>query len=132
MPINTLDHVNIRTDKLQATYAFYGDLLGLVVTPPPGCADVAMGAWLCDRGQRAVLHVASIDAAYGDGQEGTPAGSGGGAIHHVAFDCSDYDAMYAHILRGHQVLRLNEIPSIGLRQIFLKDPNGILVELNFR
>jgi hypothetical protein len=26
---------------------------------------------------------------------------------------------------------LNHIPTIGLRQIFTEDPNGVLLELNF-
>jgi len=27
--------------------------------------------------------------------------------------------------------RLNEVPAAGLRQIFVLDPNGVLLELNF-
>ena len=132
MSIKTLDHVNIRTAKLKETYGFYGELLGLKLTPSPGRDDVAMGAWLCDQTQRPVVHVAGIDAVYGDGMQGTPAARGSGAVHHVAFDCADYDGMHRELVRQGYALRTNEIASIGLRQIFVEDPNGITVELNFR
>lgn len=132
MPIKTLDHVNIRTDKIPQTCAFYGELLGLTVTPPPGRSDVSMAAWLCDREQRPVVHIASTEAPYGDGSEGTPAAHGSGAIHHIAFDCSDFEGTQTLLQRQGRDIRTNEIASIGLRQIFVSDPNGITVELNFR
>jgi catechol 2,3-dioxygenase-like lactoylglutathione lyase family enzyme len=132
MSVKTLDHVNIRSALLEETYAFYVNLLGLTLTPFPGRKDTALGAWLCDETRRPVVHVAHVDAAYGDGKEGTPASRGSGAIHHVAFECVDYDTMHRRLVGSGQRLRTNEVPSIGLRQIFAEDPNGITVELNFR
>ena len=132
MTVKTLDHVNIRTALLERTYAFYTDLLGLRLTPFPGRKDVETGGWLVDQTERPVVHVAHVTAQYGDGLEGTPAARGSGAIHHVAFDCDDYDGLHGRLERERRILRTNEVPSIGLRQIFVEDPNGITVELNFR
>jgi len=132
MPIRTLDHVNIRTAQLRETYAFYAELLGLTLTAPPGRNDTEMGGWLCDQQQRPVVHVAGINAPYGDGKEGTAAERGSGAVHHVAFDCVDYGAMLKQLERRGHAIRTNEVAAIGLKQIFVEDPNGIMVELNFR
>lgn len=132
MTAKTLDHVNIRTGKLAETYAFYGELLGLTVTPFPGRNDVEMGAWLCDQTMRPVLHVGSVNGSYGDGKDGAPAERGSGAVHHVAFDCNDYDKMYSRLQSEGYAVRTNEVTAIKLRQIFVEDPNGITVELNFR
>jgi catechol 2,3-dioxygenase-like lactoylglutathione lyase family enzyme len=132
MSVKTLDHVNIRTSLLEETYGFYTRLLGLTLEPAPGRKDLRMGGWLCDEARRPVVHVGLADAAPGHGNEGTAARRGGGAIDHVAFECEDYDAMHAQLSQEGRSLRIADIPAIGLRQIFIEDPNGITVELNFR
>ncbi len=57
---------------------------------------------------------------------------GGGAVHHLALECDDYDGMLAGISAAGLARTLNEVPQVRLRQIFLTDPNGVLIELNFR
>ena len=55
-----------------------------------------------------------------------------GSIDHIAFNATDYSATIALLEdRGYQY-RLNRIADIGLRQIFVQDPNAITIELNFR
>jgi catechol 2,3-dioxygenase-like lactoylglutathione lyase family enzyme len=51
---------------------------------------------------------------------------------HVAFACRDYDAVRAKLGRHGLEMSFNDVPQIGLRQIFVNDPNGITLELNFR
>jgi len=127
MAIRTLDHVNIHTPRVAETLRFYGDLLGMRAAPPPGSDDMARGAWIYDPEGRPVVHVVSSELV-----EGSVAGEGSGRVHHVAFECSDYDAMRADLEARDAVEQLNEVAEIGLRQIFVRDPNGILLELNFR
>ncbi len=50
MPIMQLDHVNIRTNRLAACVEFYGNVLGLTMTPPPMAPDMALGAYGRDDG----------------------------------------------------------------------------------
>jgi hypothetical protein len=55
-----------------------------------------------------------------------------GSFDHVAFNATDYDGTIAKLEErgldyGHAF-----VPDIPLRQIFVKDPNGVTVELNFR
>jgi len=49
----------------------------------------------------------------------------------VALRCSGYAEVLARLERrgiGHQ---LNDVAAVGLRQIFVLDPNQVLLELNF-
>jgi catechol 2,3-dioxygenase-like lactoylglutathione lyase family enzyme len=142
--IRQLDHYNIRTFKIDETVQFYVDLLGL--RDGPFMAPRSMGAWLYDRTERPVVHVIAIDPAdpepavqrIRDRLEGlgTPVDmstwKGGGAIDHVAFECEDYDDQ-VDLLRSRGInFTESFVPSINLRQIFLNDPNGVTLELNFR
>jgi hypothetical protein len=97
VPIRTLDHVNIRTDKLAATWEFYGELLSLTVTTTPGSSDLTKGAWLCVALQRPVVRLATNAGRYGDGKGGARAGKGSGAVHHVAFECTGCDSSFPNL-----------------------------------
>ena len=139
-----LDHCNIRTLDLKATIAFYSDVLELRPSFFPDLAD--RGAWLHDSDDRPVIHLVAIDRddpessiAAIRGMRGAEAApfdpkslSGSGAIDHIAFECSDYPAMEKALRARDLPYTTNEVESIGLRQIFVDDPNAITVELNFR
>ena len=129
MKVNALDHVNIITSDLDATAQFYAELLDLDRRdgPPPLTPDNAQ--WMYDDAGRAIMHINILDCPRTYQREVTPGPTG--SIHHVALNCSGYDEMKARLgARGldHQV---NLVASIGLRQIFTMDPNGVLLELNF-
>ncbi len=139
-----LDHCNIRTFDIEATVKFYVDIVGL--RDGPFGATRSMGAWLYDDTDRPVVHLIAIDPenpdpAFGrirerlDGLEGDLThGSlrGGGAIDHVAFELSGYEALLATLRARGLPYRENDVPSINLRQVFVNDPNGVTLELNFR
>jgi catechol 2,3-dioxygenase-like lactoylglutathione lyase family enzyme len=134
MKVRTLDHVNIRTERLEETLAFYTQVLGMTPRHAPGAAQEAPPTWLCDDDDRPVVHLGSFKARYPGDQElgkGVPA-RGGGAIDHVALECAGYDEMLDRIQAASLPLATNDIPQISLRQIFVQDPNGVTLELNFR
>ena len=138
--IRGLDHVNIRVRNLQATLRFYRNVLDMRPNSPPGMAAGDSEAWLCDEQGHAVLHVGTADlgAATGvtnataDRGSGSGSGSGSGAIHHLAFDCVDYLTALERIRRNGIEVRCNDIAAARLRQLFVLDPDEILIELNFR
>ena len=135
MQVRTLDHINIRSAKIAETVAFYEGVLGMVCKPPPGAGDSSRGTWVCDMDGRAVIHVGPIEARYpGDPEtvENRVAGVGGGAIHHVALGCVGYEEMAARLAAAKLEVVTNEALRVGLRQLFVKDPNGVTLELNFR
>jgi hypothetical protein len=61
----------------------------------------------------------------------TPA-PGTGPLDHIAFNAVDLAGVKAR-LSVHEVnYSINEVPNAGLTQLFLKDPNGVKVEINVR
>ncbi|ASK87304.1 VOC family protein [Sphingorhabdus sp. SMR4y] len=131
MKLNALDHVNIITDDLAGTARFFVDIFDLDVRDGPEPLPPELVQWLYDDSGRAIFHINSREMvqAY---QRDTQAGPSTGAIHHVALDCSDHLAFIKR-LDAHGIgYRLNDIPSIELKQLFFCEPNGVLLELNFR
>jgi extradiol dioxygenase family protein len=56
---------------------------------------------------------------------------GSGTFDHVAFTCDDFPAMRERLDRMNIPYRVAEVPLTHTRQIFLQDPAGNGVELNF-
>jgi catechol 2,3-dioxygenase-like lactoylglutathione lyase family enzyme len=129
MKVNALDHINIITADLAATAKFYADMFGLEARngPPPLTPDTAQ--WMYDDAGRAIIHINSLDCrrTYEREVKAGPTGS----IHHVALNCSGYDDMLVRLRAGGHDYQINDVTAIGLRQIFTKDPNDVLLELNF-
>lgn len=115
----TLDHVGVLTSDLATSLRFYQDVLGLTVGDrPPMPFD---GAWLYD-GSRPVLHLMCADSV---NDEHT------GALDHVAFRAEgldDYRRRFDELGMSYQTNRIDEA---SLTQLFIRDPQGITVELNF-
>jgi len=142
--IRQIDHYNIRTGKIDETVKFYSEVLGLRDGPFPG--DRKYGAWLYDTTERPVLHLIAVDPDNrGEAFQrvkarlGALSGTiddfvleGSGAIDHVAFECTDYDGMIAKFRSLGMKYAQADVPQINLRQIFIHDPNGVTLELNFR
>ena len=120
MTIKALDHVNIETADVDATVAFFTDVIGLTNGDRPNFQFP--GAWLyC--GGRAVIHLVGTAKA---------TGSGTGIIDHVAFEADDFDGMAAKLEARGLDFTKRDVPGGELRQIFVLDPNGVKLELNFR
>ncbi len=126
MPVKHLDHVNIHTRQMAETIRFYSELLGLKVGVTPGRSDTSMSAWLYDEGGRPIVH---LGTPKGDGPEAPP---GSGRIDHVAFECSGHDETAQRLTEWGLPFRRREVAEVKLRQLFVRDPNDIMVELNFR
>ena len=113
----SLHHVNIRARDLEATVAFYVDAVGLTegARPPFGFP----GAWLYDASRPAV-HLTLL------GQEPDSARP---ALDHVAFAYDALDPVLERLDRlGLLPTPPTLVPGTAIRQCFLKDPNGVVVE----
>ena len=65
------------------------------------------------------------------GERDEAALAGSGAVDHIAFSADGLAAMQAH-LRGLGIaFRERTVPSVGLHQLFLTDPCGVVIELNY-
>jgi len=132
MSIRALDHVNIRTAELEATVSFFRDVLGMSVISPPGAPPGVRAAWVLDESGNAIVHIGAADIAYPtDDQAPFLARRGGGSVHHVAFRCENRAAVLDRLATHGVTVREMYVESIGLRQVFVHEPNGIFLELNF-
>ncbi len=127
--VETLDHVNIITADVEASVRFYARLLGLEPRDGPPPLTHANARWMYDKGGRAILHINSLDCPRAFDREVRPGPTG--AVHHVALRCSGYEEMQARLDAAGLEYRLNEVRAVGLRQVFVLDPNAVLLELNF-
>ncbi|NKB15738.1 MAG: hypothetical protein HC774_00545 [Sphingomonadales bacterium] len=83
-----------------------------------------------DNAGNAILHLNSFDCPRAFDRDVAP-GSETGAIHHVALRCGDFDEVMARLDGRGADYKINDLSSIGLKQIFTADPNNVLLELNF-
>jgi catechol 2,3-dioxygenase-like lactoylglutathione lyase family enzyme len=133
MPIKRLDHYSIRTTDLDSTTRFYTEVLGFEVGPRP--VFPFPGVWLYNNGLP-VVHVIGIDPADTSGLmdylgERNQDGKGSGMVDHVAFYADEIDEIRARIEATGAEYKERQVPALNLAQIFVEDPSGIVVELNF-
>lgn len=129
MKVNGLDHVNVITADLDATARFYEDLLGLERRDGPAPLTPQTAQWMYDAAGRPVLHLNSEDCPRTFDRVTCPGPTG--AVHHIALNCSGYDALIDRLNVQQAVFQCNTVAAIGLRQVFVMDPNQVLLELNF-
>ena len=125
MPLHGLEHVLVLTDDLEATRAFYCDVLGFDAGErhPP-----FPGYWLY-LGGSACVHIADR-AAYEAHAETMGLVRVSGQIDHLAFAAGDHEALVARLEVERIDVVSNDLPAAGIRQLFLHDPNGVRIELN--
>ncbi len=134
MPITRLDHYSFRTLKLEETNAFYVDIIGLTIGYRPPFAFP--GTWLYN-GSHAIVHVVGIDpenpAATTDylGERGDIHQLGSGLIDHLAFVAVDLPELYGRLKNSGLDWTERTVPDQGLHQVFLTDPNGVVIEMNY-
>ena len=130
MIVERLDHVNIITDRLAETARFYAELLDLEERDAPPPLTPAQARWMYDAKGQAILHINAVDCPRAFDRAVQP-GAETGAIHHVALRCGAFEEVVARLDARGADYRVNDLSSIGLRQIFTADPNNVLLELNF-
>ena len=64
------------------------------------------------------------------GDRALPA-SGTGIIDHIAFLATDLKGFWATLRREGYQWRDRTVPSLGLHQVFVEDPSGVTIEMNF-
>ena len=122
MSVGTLDHFNIRTRKLDDTVRFYEDVMGLEKGSRPNFAFP--GAWMYSEG-KAVVHIVDISKT----DEAQKPDSG--VVHHVAFASRGFDGMKQRLESKKMPYDARQVPGGDLWQIFVDDPNGVMIELNY-
>jgi catechol 2,3-dioxygenase-like lactoylglutathione lyase family enzyme len=127
MPVEMLEHYTIRCASLERTRDFYSDVLGLTVGERPRFPF--KGYWLY-LGGVPIVHL--VDAKESETRDGPHRSGDTAALDHIAFRGRDLEATRATLRRHGLKFRENEVPGARIHQIFVPDPDGILIELNFR
>ena len=122
MSVGVLDHFNIRTRQLAETVRFYEDVMGLEKGPRPNFAFP--GAWMYSEG-KAVVHIVDISKT----DEAQKPDSG--VVHHVAFASQGFAGMKLRLKSKGMEFDSRQVPGGDLWQIFVNDPNGVMIELNY-
>lgn len=124
MPVTGLNHYNLRASRelLEQLRRFYCEVVGLAVGPRPPFDS--FGYWLYAGGD-AVLHLSEAEA--GESRPGQVLNT----FDHVAFTCSGLVATEARLAGLGIAFRRAAVPQSGQIQLFLHDPAGNGIELNF-
>ena len=124
MPVEAINHINICAPGplLKTVRDFYVDVLGLVDGERPGMG--IKGYWLY-AGDAAILHLMEPRG------NGADAKQGDSAIDHFALTCTDLPAMEQRLVQAGVEYYKGEYPEQGFAQLFVTDPAGLRVELNF-
>ena len=121
MPIQTLDHVNVRTANLAAMMAWYQDVLGLTLGPRPNFSFG--GAWLY-AGDVAIVHLVEVDDQPGMAEQLQ--------LEHFALAATDRDAFLTNLEANGTPCRINTLSDFGITQVNIFDPDGNHIHVDFR
>ena len=134
-----LNHFSIRSLDLPACERFYCGLLGLKQGPRPPFPFPGLWLYQGDTSvwANAAVHIIGIDRDdpeglkryLGDRDEASLQGTG--SVDHLAFFATGLAGMLAQLRAGGVPVRERTVPLLGLHQLFLNDPNGVVIELNY-
>jgi len=130
MPLGALQHYTIEPSDLERTKSFYCDVLGLENgdRPPLGFP----GYWLYSGGVATVHLLGERKPREGIVVRGTEKKfDDTGRFDHIAFAATDIDGVRTRLNSKKVKFREQVVPLTGGMQIFLYDPDGVGVELNF-
>lgn len=120
MNISRLDHVNIRTNQLDAMVEWYEKVLGFARGPRP---DFGFdGAWMYRHGQPLVHLVAIPDEIPAQGDL---------TLEHAAFSSSGLAEFKAHLTALNVTFKQAIIEEFGIVQMNVWDPDGNHLHIDF-
>lgn len=137
MPIQKLAHYSIRTTDLDKSRRFYIDVMGMREGYRPPFKFP--GAWLYlgeDEADFGVVHIIGIDPHDPSGLleylgDKDSLENGSGSVDHIAFLATDVEQFHQRLRQAGYAWRDRSVPSLGLHQVFVEDPSGVTIEMNF-
>jgi len=122
MAVDALQHINIRSTDVERTRDFYVRVLGLRVGDRP--AFTSTGYWLY-LGADPVIHLVQKTS------DEQASGADTGPIDHIAFRGVDLEGTRRTLTREGIAFREAVVPRDNSIQVFVHDPDGVRIELNF-
>jgi catechol 2,3-dioxygenase-like lactoylglutathione lyase family enzyme len=133
MPLMYMEHFLLQTEDIEATKDWYVNVLGFRVGPSP---DFKFPVYWLYLGDRDVLHITTGGKNVSEnrkkyvGQQ-SEATVGTGVIDHIGFRTTCLLEMIDHLKKHNVEFKERQVDDQGLYQLFLFDPNGVKIELNF-
>lgn len=133
MALRHLQHFLIQTTDLESTTKWYEDVLGMKRGPHPEFPFPVEWIYI---GDQDVLHLTEGGADVSQErkqylEQTSEATYGSGVVDHVAFRADRLKDMLDNLRAKEVAFQTRQVDAAGLFQIFVTDPNGVKVELNF-
>lgn len=134
MPLKHIEHFLVAADDIDATRDWYARVLGMRSGPHPDFGFPVRWMYL---GDVDIVHIGPSAKGAGEiqkkylGRTSQDAGTGTGAIDHIAFRATGLREMLHHLRTERVPFTQRKANGQALFQLFLYDPNGIKVELNY-
>jgi len=134
MPLSHIEHFLVAADDIDGTRDWYARVLGM---KPGAHPDFGFPVhWMYVDGVD-VVHIGPSGKQAGEiqrrylGRTSQQSAEGTGAIDHIAFRATGLRAMLEHLKREKVPFSQRRANGQALFQLFLYDPNGIKIELNY-
>ena len=121
MRVNRIDHFNIRTRDLDRLCEFYTQVLCLEVGDRPPFDSP--GVWLY-AGGHPILHVGVANDSDSRSDSTFP-------LDHIALETEGLADAVERLDGAGIDYRMFDVPGRDMKQIFVRDPDGVAIELNF-
>lgn len=132
MPLIDLNHFFVRASDLERSRNFYCEALGFEVMPRP---DFRFPGYWLGVGGKVQIHMGpdAIPAApvIYLGTTTNSARDNSGVVDHIAFQATAPEELGLRLQQLGLSYRTRHFPGIPLFQIFVADPDGLMIELNF-
>ena len=133
MPLSHIEHFLIQSADMAATRDWYVRVLGMREGPHPDFRFPVCWLYL---GEKDIVHLTAGGKAVSEnrkrylGQQSEDL-QGSGVVDHIAFRCTGLREMLQHLRREGVPFTQRQVSDQGLYQLFLLDPNGVKIELNY-
>ena len=133
MPLSHIEHFLLQTADMEKTREWYVNVLGMRVGPSP---DFKFPVFWLYLGDKDVVHVTEGGKNVSEnrkkyvGQQ-SAAVEGTGVVDHIAFRATGLREMLEHLKALKVDFKQRQVSDQGLYQLFMFDPNGVKVELNY-
>ncbi|WP_425079549.1 VOC family protein [Ruegeria denitrificans] len=121
MGIASLDHVNLRTTRLDEMIEWYCNMLGMRVGPRPPFPFP--GAWLYV-GEHAYVHLVGVETAAAGSETELK-------LEHFAFSANGLDSFEAHLKTNDVRYHRADLTAVDIVQLNVWDPDGNHIHIDF-
>lgn len=134
MPLSHIEHFLVASDDIDATRDWYHRVLGM---KPGAHPEFGFPVHWMYVGEVDIVHIGPSAKGANENQKkylgrtSQDAGAGTGALDHIAFRATGLRGMLEHLRAERVPFTQRRANGQALFQLFLYDPNGVKIELNY-